>query len=182
MSRFIYHSFIPNMYLRLCGFKELGGKLVGRFFAHSIQMWNVVWVSQPVCFFCWGSRNPGHITSITHSIPEGLVGLINSERCNGKCSVLVTQMNNTACILFYALGYDMEVMVCYHCWRPLTAVFFFTISFVLAVIVHYFMNFLLNHFIILDKKLTLFLPSPPQQKIPASTRAEHWWRFLTEYC
>lgn len=124
MSRFIYHSFIPNMYLRLCGFKELGGKLVGRFFAHSIQMWNVVWVSQPVWFFCWGSRNPGHITSITHSIPEGLVGLINSERCNGKCSVLVTQMNNTACILFYALGYDMEVMVCYHCWRPLTAVFF----------------------------------------------------------
>lgn len=28
---------------------------------------------------------------------------------------LVTQMNNTAYILFYALGYDMEVMVCYHC-------------------------------------------------------------------
>lgn len=30
------------------------------------------------------------------------------------------------------------------------------------------MNFLLNHFIILDKKLTLFLPSPPNRKsLPA---------------
>lgn len=166
MSRFIYHSFIPNMYLRLCGFKELGGKLVGRFFAHSIQMWNVVWVSQPVCFFCWGSRNPGHITSITHSIPEGLVGLINSERCNGKCSVLVTQMNNTACILFLCtwIWYGGDGLL--SLLKTTDCCIFFTISFVLAVIVHYFMNFLLNHFIILDKKLTLFLPSPPPTENP----------------
>lgn len=166
MSRFIYHSFIPNVYLRLCGFKELGGKLVGRFFAHSIQMWNVVWVSQPVCFFCWGSRNPGHITSITHSIPEGLVGLINSERCNGKCSVGNSneqhRLHPFLCTWIWYGGDGLLSLL-----KTIDCCIFFTISFVLAVIVHYFMNFLLNHFIILDKKLTLSPPHPSRKSLPA---------------
>lgn len=82
-----------QVYLSLIGYWSVS---VGKYwewswwvgFAHSIQMWNVVWILQPVCFFRWWSRNLGHITSVTHSTPEGFVGLINSERCNRKCPVV----------------------------------------------------------------------------------------------
>lgn len=67
---------------QLC--ESIGGKVGGEVRAHRIQMWNVVWVPRPVRYFCWRGRNPGHITSITHSAPAGFVGLYNWMGCNGK--------------------------------------------------------------------------------------------------